>query len=303
MLSITLKQIEFFITVVETESFSKAAEKLKYSQSNVSGVISQLEELMNVQLLDRTNKKSLVLTEEGRVFYTKAKEIVSNCYTLENISCNSDSNSVSIGAHNIPAQYMLADLITFYKTRDRNARFQLRESDDFSIVNMLNTHQIDLGIILSDDSANVQNCIPIYEDKIVIGMPNLPRYRNILQRGSSVRDVLLNEHVIWNQSVEDYVNDYLATIGLTKDDLTIISEVNSEQLVKTCVINGMGISFMSRISMKCALKSAEMLLYEPYNAPSRRINVLTQETAKNNACTRFISFLQSGEFDFEKCLR
>ena len=49
MLSITLKQLELFISVAETKSFSKTADLLAFSQPAVSSNISLLEEILHTE--------------------------------------------------------------------------------------------------------------------------------------------------------------------------------------------------------------------------------------------------------------
>lgn len=82
MLSITLKQLEIFVSVAETKSFSKTAQLMSFSQPVVSSNISLLEETLQLELLDRTNKKKVEITEDGLDFYKKAKEILSSCYNF-----------------------------------------------------------------------------------------------------------------------------------------------------------------------------------------------------------------------------
>lgn len=60
--------IDEFMHVVETGSFTGAAERLGMSKSYVSKQISQLEDRLQARLLQRTTRK-LTLTEVGEVFY------------------------------------------------------------------------------------------------------------------------------------------------------------------------------------------------------------------------------------------
>lgn len=60
-----LKQLEVFLAVAETGSFSQGAEATFITQSTVSLHISSLEKEFGVKLLDRTGKGAL-LTEGGR---------------------------------------------------------------------------------------------------------------------------------------------------------------------------------------------------------------------------------------------
>lgn len=59
-----IKNLATFIQAAEMNSFTKAAQKLGYSQSTVSFQIKQLEEELNVRLFERISH-TVALTEEG----------------------------------------------------------------------------------------------------------------------------------------------------------------------------------------------------------------------------------------------
>lgn len=69
-----LKNLDTFIQVAELCSFTKAAEKLGYSQSTVSFQIKQLETSLNTQLFERINH-TVHLTEKGREVLQYAHQI------------------------------------------------------------------------------------------------------------------------------------------------------------------------------------------------------------------------------------
>lgn len=69
-----LKQITSFLQVVDSGSFTKAAEVLGLSRSMVSIDIKQLEKSLNVSLLVR-NTRNIALTEVGKHFYDDFKRI------------------------------------------------------------------------------------------------------------------------------------------------------------------------------------------------------------------------------------
>ncbi|QNX04870.1 LysR family transcriptional regulator [Acinetobacter seifertii] len=68
----TLKQFQYFIKIVEEGSFTAASEKLFIAQSALSRQMKLLEEEIDFQLFDRTDKK-VKLTTAGEVFYKKIK--------------------------------------------------------------------------------------------------------------------------------------------------------------------------------------------------------------------------------------
>lgn len=73
MVMLTLKQFQYFIKIVEEGSFTAASEKLFIAQSALSRQIKLLEEEIDFQLFDRTDKK-IKLTTAGEIFYKKIKD-------------------------------------------------------------------------------------------------------------------------------------------------------------------------------------------------------------------------------------
>lgn len=77
-----IKQLLYFVTVVQQSSFSEAAKKLHLSQPSLSKAIKSLETEIGFRLLERTTKK-LRLTESGRVIYERALHILSEADILK----------------------------------------------------------------------------------------------------------------------------------------------------------------------------------------------------------------------------
>ena len=71
----TLEQIEYFVTAVESASFSAAAHRLFVSHSSVSRSVAALEDELGVQLLTR-GRRTLLCTEAGEVFYQRGKALL-----------------------------------------------------------------------------------------------------------------------------------------------------------------------------------------------------------------------------------
>lgn len=65
------RQLQFFVTVVETGSFSEAAKACYVTQPAISAAIRKLETELNVKLLERHPRK-IVLTEFGQSLYESA---------------------------------------------------------------------------------------------------------------------------------------------------------------------------------------------------------------------------------------
>lgn len=70
-----LNDIEAFLLVMETGSFTAAAMRLDLSKSVISKRISDLETALSTQLLHRS-RRGVVPTERGQQFYQRARELV-----------------------------------------------------------------------------------------------------------------------------------------------------------------------------------------------------------------------------------
>ena len=75
-----LRQLQYFIAIVDCNSFTEAAERCFISQSAISQQIAALEKDLGVKLIKRENhlrgRRKLTLTPAGEYFYQEAKAIV-----------------------------------------------------------------------------------------------------------------------------------------------------------------------------------------------------------------------------------
>ncbi|MEE3352130.1 MAG: LysR family transcriptional regulator [Saccharofermentanaceae bacterium] len=78
----TILQLKYVIAIASSKSFREAASRLFVSQPALSSTIRELEEELNIQLFERTNK-GIRLTDQGKEFLAYAKEAVSQYELIE----------------------------------------------------------------------------------------------------------------------------------------------------------------------------------------------------------------------------
>ncbi|HEZ2457369.1 TPA: LysR family transcriptional regulator CrgA [Neisseria meningitidis] len=76
------EELTVFVQVVESGSFSRAAEQLAMANSAVSRIVKRLEEKLGVNLLNRTTRQ-LSLTEEGAQYFRRAQRILQEMAAAE----------------------------------------------------------------------------------------------------------------------------------------------------------------------------------------------------------------------------
>lgn len=85
--------MKLFLQVADLESFSLAAQALDQPKASVSRQIQALEASLGVRLLHRTTRR-VQLTDEGMVYYERAKDLLANLDEL-NTMFREDAASVS----------------------------------------------------------------------------------------------------------------------------------------------------------------------------------------------------------------
>lgn len=75
-------ELAVFVQVVESGSFSRAAERLGLANSAVSRIVKRLEDKLSANLLNRTTRQ-LRLTEEGCRFFERARQILQDIEAAE----------------------------------------------------------------------------------------------------------------------------------------------------------------------------------------------------------------------------
>lgn len=160
-----LKQIEYFIKVVETGSFSAAADELYISQSSLSKQIMALENELGFSLFDRSKRK-IVITPAGKVLLSLARNLYSAYQSmLVEAAPYKTAPSLSIIAIPVIAQYKIASHIAQFKQANPEFQLALEEREAAAILPALNNHQFDLAFLRDNYlDKTTYNCIEVAHD-------------------------------------------------------------------------------------------------------------------------------------------
>nr|WP_025986956.1 LysR family transcriptional regulator [Bacillus anthracis] len=70
-----IRKLRYFIVIAEEKQLTRAAQRLHMAQPPLSRQLSLLEQELSVNLFER-NGRNMLLTEEGKILYMKAKNII-----------------------------------------------------------------------------------------------------------------------------------------------------------------------------------------------------------------------------------
>lgn len=139
---------KYIYEVYLEKSFSKAAQNLFISQPSLSTRVKKVEERVGFPLFDRSTSP-LQLTEVGKVYIEAAEEIFKIEQRVENYINNLSTlktGSLSIGASNLFAAYVLPPLITGFKQKFPDIHIQITEGNTTQLESMLSSNSLDFVI-------------------------------------------------------------------------------------------------------------------------------------------------------------
>lgn len=116
-LRFTLRQLETFLTVAETHSFTDAGERLGLTPSAVSQLVQELESVLGFRLFDRSTRR-VSLSATGKEFLNSAGAVLKRARQAETIATAINARAtgvVRIAAPMVIAGVMLPKIIKEYR--------------------------------------------------------------------------------------------------------------------------------------------------------------------------------------------
>jgi DNA-binding transcriptional LysR family regulator len=167
------KQVEYFIALINSGSFSRAAENLYMSQPSLSKQIKALEIELGVDLFNR-KAKGCTLTEAGELFLAFAQQVRKEQNDFINalgICTASTAFTIKLGALPIVSlpTYKVSSMIADFQAQYFQYTVEYIESDQHNLLNMLKESKIELAIgRVGDENDKNLDILPLYIDKFVV---------------------------------------------------------------------------------------------------------------------------------------
>lgn len=170
-----LKQLKYFISIVEKENFTEAAEENYISQSAISQQIQSLESELGYKLLIR-EKRTFTLTPAGKYIYHQSKNILENIEDMQEKAkfiASNNNYSIKIGyLKNYTGKELQKAIVEFNK-RFPEAEIELVSGTHDELGNKVFDNEIDLKFtdqrkVFSDEFVNFPICTQYFSIKVPI---------------------------------------------------------------------------------------------------------------------------------------
>jgi len=253
----TLKQLEVFVAVADTSSFSRGAEKSCITQSTASQHIQGLEEELGIRLFDR-GRGGALLTEAGKLFYARARKILSECDESRSAVrrfLGMEDVVLKVGASNIPGTCLIPAALGRFQAECPRVRLEVSQGDSRSVVQQLLAEDVELGFIggrYDDDRVHFEE---MGEDTIVCAVS---RNRSDAAKKSLSQAELCKVPLVVREQgsgTQKAVYEGLAKTWISRESLRVVAVLGSSEAVKRALLEGAGYAFVSSMSIDEELSS------------------------------------------------
>ena len=244
-----LRQLEYFQMASRLRNITRAAERLRVSQPNITVAIKKLESELGIQLFDRSQKQ-LSLTPEGEVFLNRIELALWNIQdaVLEvNDYKQLQKGTIKIGIPPMMGAYLFPKIFSSFRHRYSHLDIYLYEEGSMTIREQLERDELDFGIIIISNASTNLQLLPMSRNQIVACVPESSplaskdclSYEDIagtdlimLKEGSFLRQLILEE------------------MRAADVEPKTVLESNQIITIKGLVSRGVGISFLLDIVLE-----------------------------------------------------
>ncbi|ECY7704597.1 tricarballylate utilization LysR family transcriptional regulator TcuR [Salmonella enterica subsp. enterica serovar Enteritidis] len=163
-----LRQLRYFVRIIETGSMGSAAQDLDIGVSALSQQMSRLENELAIRLLQRTSR-GVTPTNAGLAFYSQAQLALRHADDAILAAREARlSGHVSVGMAPSTASILGIPFIHAMQENYADVRLHVVESLSGNLERMINTRQIDLAVVFQKDKILRWSARPILEEQLFL---------------------------------------------------------------------------------------------------------------------------------------
>lgn len=254
-------QLQCFVAVAETGSFTEAAFEIDLTQSAVSHALSALEKELGVKLLERNNKGVVALTSVGQKLLPSVRALLANAETIHQearVARGLVKGKLRLGSTPPVSPRLLAGVLTHFQRLYPDIEVALFEGTLPEMYEWLETSIIDVGFV-HHPAKGVESTLVMTDEMQVF----VAQGHRLQERKSVAFDELVEEKLIMPRIGCD-VPQFLDQKH-RKPGPTIRFQASEGATIVKMVCEGLGITIMPRMMLPDRLDG---IIGIPMNPPN-----------------------------------
>lgn len=168
-----LRELDWFITLADTEHVTVAAARLHISQPTLSRALARIERALGVRLFDR-HQNRLRLNKYGEIFLAHVVRAMNEIAQAEErigTLVDPDRGVISLGFLHSFGGWLVPDLLTRYRSLAPSTSFELHGGAADSVVDDVRSGRLDIGFVAPRPAADDLVWIPLGREDLCVALP------------------------------------------------------------------------------------------------------------------------------------
>ncbi|MGR9053721.1 MAG: LysR substrate-binding domain-containing protein [Gammaproteobacteria bacterium] len=287
----TVKQIRYLVALDEYRHFGQAAKSCHISQSGFSIAIRDLEELLQVRLIDRTNK-SVTITALGKQVVAKARLCLNELEKLVEIPVDYHkplAGKLTLGVIPTIAPYLLPTMLDAMQEEFPELKLYLKEQITPLLYDELLSGYIDLMLVALPYEFKHVEIMPLFKDRFILAHHEHSRW---LQPGQHMLQQLKEDSVLLLEDGHCLREHTLSACHLSHSDKINQFSATSIHTLLHMVSRDLGVTFIPEMARQAtAAMTAHIELHPVDDDSYREIGLVWRKNSSHDA-----EFRLFGEF-------
>jgi LysR family nitrogen assimilation transcriptional regulator len=267
-----LRQLRYFVAIVDHGSLSRAALVLHVAQPALTQQLRQLEDELGAQLLHRS-AQGVLSTDAGKVFYEHAQAIlkqVGDARSAVTQSTTRPSGSVTLGLPHSISGALALPLLVAARARYPEITLQLTEELSGNLAEQLKSGRINLAVLFDDGQLSAFAGTALVEEALMFiartGSAFGPPGEQVSLAAALATTLILPAH---QQGVRPLIENVARGAGLA---LSSVIEINSIAILKSALLADMGATILPLAPLLAEIRAGS-LQARPIHSPAMARNV------------------------------
>jgi len=232
-----------FIKIIESGSFTIAAEELGYTQSAISQMLHSLETELSTTLMIRS-RKGIILTPDGEEYLPYIKNIYHAHLELlekQKEMQGLQSGIIRIGTFSSVSCNWLPGLIKDFKEKYPSVHFELKQGEYTNISTWIKEGSVDFGFV-NPDAVTDLIVIPLRQDEMLAVLP--PDHPLAISEKVSLAELATEPFILLNEGNLSEPMEFFKKNNLTPN---VQYQVLDDYTIMAMVEKGLGISILPEL--------------------------------------------------------
>lgn len=295
MLNISVRQLHYFLALVQAGSFSRAAEAIGVTQSTLSAAIQALEAELGATLIDRTGRRMQMLPA-GEDFLARARDIVALIEELPEHARQAErplTTRLRMGVIPSIAPFLLPKVLPATAKAFPELQLTVREGLTRSLLESLRSGTLDVALVAHPYDLDEFEIAEIGRDPFLLAV----RRDHALANRNSVEASDIDDQPFLLLETGHCLREHvMAAIGSKPAQMSGDVHATSIMTLVQLVQFGMGVTLLPQLAIKAGVTRGTDLSVVPYEGKYNfRSLVLAWRTnaARRNEFQLFANHLRS----------